>query len=293
MKRLVEKAIPFFSWICGVVLLTAISCVLGYLFIKGWHSLSLKLIFGTTPPLDALLFRHQVFNGLFPAMVGTLFLVFLAVCWAIPVGIAAGIYLAEYAKGKTKKILDIFFDILAGLPSIVVGLFGFSVTVFLNKNLSGRIYPCLLISSFALAFLVLPYIIRTTQTAFEGMPVSLRITALALGASRLQNIIRVLLPQSLSGIISGVILAIGRCAEDTAVIMLTGVVASAGVPRSLLSHYEALPFYIYYISSQYTDQEELATGYGAAIILLFICLALFSLAFIVRKRVNLYSLYRA
>ncbi len=293
MKRLLEKILPSFSWVCGVILLTAIGLVLGYLFVNGWRSISLKLIFGTTPPFEALLFRRQVFNGLFPAIIGTLALVLLAISWAIPVGMAAGIYLAEYARGKTKKILDIFFDILAGLPSIVVGLYGFSVTVFLNKNFSDRIYPCLLISSFSLAFLVLPYIIRTTQTAFEGLPSSLRMTALALGAGRLQNIILVLLPQSLSGIISGVVLAIGRGAEDTAVSMLTGVVASAGVPRSILSHYEALPFYIYYISSQYVDREELATGYGAAIILLIICLILFSLAFIIKKRVSLYSLYRA
>jgi phosphate transport system permease protein len=284
--RLLEKTLPLFSRACGLLLLVAIGCVLGFLFTGGWRILNLQLIFGTTPPLEALLFKHQVFDGLFPAVVGTFSLVILAVCWAIPIGIAAGIYLAEYATGKTKNILNLFFDILAGLPSIVVGLFGFSITIFLNKNLSGQIYPSLLISSIALAFLVLPYIIRTTQTALKGIPTSLRITALALGASKLQNIVRVLLPQSLSGISSGVVLATGRCAEDTAVIMLTGVVASAGVPRSLLSQYEALPFYIYYISSQYSDQDELATAYGAAIILLCICLTLFSLAFVIKKRVT-------
>lgn len=293
MKRFVEMSLPLFSWVCGFVLLGAISCVLGYLFMRGWKVLDLSLIFGTTSPLDALFFKRRVFNGLFPAIMGTLSLIFLSVGWAIPVGVAAGIYLAEYAQGKTKQTLNLFFDILAGLPSIVVGLFGFSITVFLNKNFNGRIHPCLLISSFSLAFLVLPYIIRTTQTSLESMPRSLRMTALALGGSRVQNIFYVLLPQSMSGIISGVILAIGRCAEDTAVIMLTGVVASAGLPRSLLSHYEALPFYIYYISSQYTDQHELATGYGAAIILLLLCLFLFSLAFFIKKRLHNSSLQRA
>lgn len=278
---------------CGIVLLTAIASVLGFLFLKGWQSFNLQLIFGTTPPLEALLFKRRVFDGLFPAMVGTFSLVCLAVCWAIPVGIAAGIYLAEYARGKTRKFLNLIFDVLAGLPSIVVGLFGFSITIFLNRCLSSQVYPCLLISSIALAFLVLPYIIRATQTALEDQSASLRMTALALGASRMQNICRVLLPQSLPGIMSGVILATGRCAEDTAVIMLTGAVATAGIPRSLFSNYEALPFYIYYISSQYADQEELATGYGAAIILLFICLMLFSLAFFIKKRVSLSAHYSA
>ena len=140
---------------------------------------------------------------------------------------------------------------------------------------------------------MLPYLIRTTQTALESLPAQSRMTALALGASRLQNILHVLLPQTLPAMMSGVILAIGRCAEDTAVIMLTGVVASTGVPRSLLSHYEALPFHIYYISSQYSDQQELVTGYGAAILLLFICLLLFFAAFLIKKGLAYQALYRA
>ena len=82
---------------------------------------------------------------------------------------------------------------------------------------------------------------------------------------------------------SGVILALGRAAEDTAVIMLTGVVATAGIPSSLLAKYEALPFYIYYISSQYTDQEELMTGFGAAIILLLVCSMLFITAHLLKN----------
>ncbi|WP_457576993.1 phosphate ABC transporter permease PstA [Desulfomarina sp.] len=286
MAQFRGKAIRLFSWICGIVLLSAIFFVLGYLFVNGFQSLTPELLFGTTPPLDALFFRRQVFDGLFPALLGTFFLVFLSVCWAVPVGIAAGIYLAEYAHGSIRRILDFLIDIMAGLPSIVIGLFGFSVTIFLNKNFNGHIRPCLFISSIALAFLVLPYIIRTTQSSFEALPLSLRMTALSLGADRLQNIVHVLLPAALPGIISGVVLAVGRCAEDTAVIMLTGAVASAGVPRSLLSHYEALPFYIYYISSQYTDREELATGYGAAIILLLTCLVFFSLSFVIRRRVQ-------
>jgi len=283
---MLENALPLFSKLCALVLLSAFASVLGFLILHGWKSLNLELIFGSTPLLEALLLKRQVFNGLFPAVVGTFLLIILSVSWAIPLGIGAGIYLAEYAQGKTKRVLDIFFDILAGLPSIVVGLFGFSITILLNKHLSGRIYPCLLISSIALAFLVLPYIIRTTQTALEDIETPLRMTAPALGASKLQNIVRVMLPQSFPGIISGVILAIGRCAEDTAVIMLTGVVATAGIPRSIFSNYEALPFYIYYISSQYSDKEELATAYGAALILLGISLILFSLAFIIKKRVG-------
>jgi phosphate transport system permease protein len=144
-----------------------------------------------------------------------------------------------------------------------------------------------------LALLVLPYIIRTTQAALESLPDNIRLTAIALGATKLQNIRYVMIPKSLPGIFSGIILAVGRCAEDTAVIMLTGVVASAGVPKSLFSHYEALPFYIYYISSQYTTPSEMLRGYGASVILLVICLFFFMLSFAIQRGLTYRSLYRA
>jgi phosphate transport system permease protein len=111
-------------------------------------------------------------------------------------------------------------------------------------------------------------LVRSVQLALESVPISLRLCAPALGAGRFANIRHVLLPYCLSEIVGGMILAIGRAIEDTAVIMLTGAVATAGIPRSLFSQYEALPFFIYYISSQYADPEELRMGYGAAILLL-------------------------
>ena len=135
--------------------------------------------------------------------------------------------------------------------------------------------------------------IRTTQMALENLPVDVRMTGPSLGATKFQNIFYVLLPACLSAIISGIILSIGRCAEDTAVIMLTGAVATAGIPRSLFSSFEALPFYIYYISSQYADQSELMKGYGACLVLIFICMNLFLLAHWVKKRLSQKLLYRS
>ncbi len=292
MNRFFEKFLLGCAWASALLLVTTIFCIVGYLIIKGAETLNLKLIFGNTDPVDALLLKRQVFDGLFPAIVGTLLLVLLSVVWAIPVGIASGIYLAEYAGKKINRALNLLLDILAGIPSIVVGLFGFSVALVLHKHFSEDIYPCLLISSLALALLVLPYIVRTTQVSLENLSSETRLTALALGATKLQNIFYVLIPKSLSGIASGVILAIGRCAEDTAVIMLTGVVATAGVPHSVFTNYEALPFYIYYISAQYADRQELLTGYGAAIILLTLCVILFFSAFVIKKQLAYYSLYR-
>jgi phosphate transport system permease protein len=241
------------AWFSATLLAAGVVSLLGYLLIKGAGALSPALFFGDTAPVDALLLRQQVFDGIFPATVGTLVLVSPSVGMAVPAGVAAGIYMAEFASGRIQSIFGLFFDILAGIPSILVGLFGFTVAVFLHHHFSGQIAPCLLISALSLAFLVLPYLIRTTQTTLENLPRQVRITAPALGASTLQNVFYVLLPQSMPGIVSGIILSIGRCAEDTAVIMLTGVVASAGIPASLLSGYEALPFYIYLVDNQWVD----------------------------------------
>jgi len=283
--RTQQYLIIAWAWSCAVILVGAVSAVIGFLLVKGAGALNLELIFGQTTVLDAVLLRRPVFGGLFPAIVGTLLLVLLSVAISLPVGLATGIYLAEYAQGRTKSLLGLIFDVLAGIPSIVIGLFGFSLAIFLHQRLSGRIYPCLLISALALAFLVLPYLIRSTQSALESLPFKHRITAPALGATRLQNIRHVLLPRALQNIAGGIVLAIGRCAEDTAVIMLTGAVAAAGTPKGLLQHFEALPFFIYYISSQYADPAELSQGYGAAILLLIICLMLFGLNKLIQKAV--------
>jgi phosphate transport system permease protein len=234
-----------------------------------------------------------VFDGLFPAMVGTLCLIVLAMIFAIPLGLFTGIFLAEYAAPKVKWFFSMVFDILAGIPSIVVGLFGFSITLFLHHYFFDRLFPCLLISALSLAFLVLPYMIRTTQMALENLPAPVRMTGPSLGATQFQNIVYVLLPASLSAIVSGIILSIGRCAEDTAVIMLTGAVATAGIPRSLFSSFEALPFYIYYISSQYADQSELMKGYGACLVLIFICMNLFVLAHWIKNKLARKLRYRS
>lgn len=283
MQNRVEKSVAAISWMMTAALCSAVLFFVSYLVFKGFSSLNMDLIFGRTDPFQALLGRARVFDGIFSAITGTLFLVVLSTLLAVPAGVCSGIYLAEYANPSTKKLFGFFFDILAGIPSIVIGLFGFSIAIFLHQRFSDRLGPCLLISAMSLAFLVLPYMIRSTQVSLESLPAHIRKTAPALGATRLQNLRHVLIPRALTGIVSGIILSIGRCAEDTAVIMLTGVVATAGVPSSLLSPYEALPFYIYCISSQYVDPAELSKGYGACLILLGICAVLFTLAYGVKK----------
>ena len=292
IQTIAEKTVLVLSWLMTVVLGSTVLVFVGYLVVKGFPVLGTNLVFGQVPPLQALLGHARVFDGIFAAVAGTLYLVTLSTVLAIPVGVCSGIHLAEYAGPGTRKLFGFFFDILAGIPSIVIGLFGFSAAIFLHKQFSDRWGPCLLISAMSLAFLVLPYIIRSTQVSLENLPAHIRKTAPALGATKIQNISYVLLPRALPGIFSGIILSIGRCAEDTAVIMLTGVVATAGIPSSLLSQYEALPFYIYYISGQYADQAELSGGYGACLILLGTCAVLFMLAHYVKKNITWRTLYR-
>lgn len=286
MRRLIEQGIMLFSWGSVVLLLSVLFFMLGYLIYSGSGVIGTDLVFGKVSPIDALLFKRQVFNGLFPAIIGTFALVLLTVGFAVPIGLAAGIYMAEYSRGWSRQLLTVLFDILAGLPSIVIGLAGFALTIILHRFFPGRLGPCLLISALAMCFLILPYLIRSTQVALESVAPSLRLSAPALGATRLQNIRYVLLPARLPDILGGVILTIGRAAEDTAVIMLTGVVASAGLPRSLFEQFEALPFYIYYISSQYSNPRELQMGFGAAILLLTVCAVLFVSAFLIEQAIS-------
>ena len=292
MKPGLEKTLISLCWLSGFVLLGAVIILVGYLAYRGIPTLNRHLLFGDTPPLDAMLMKQQVFDGLFPAIVGTLALLAIAIIIAVPIGVAAGIYMAEYGRGPVKKLFNLLFDILAAIPSIVIGLCGLTVILILHNRFEGRFAPCLILSALSLAFLVMPYLIRTTQMALESVPPAIRLTAPALGSSKLQNILLVLLPSCLPEITGGIILATGRCAEDTAVIMLTGAVTSAGIPRSFLDQYEALPFYIYYISAQYSGPAELASGFGAALILLVICGLLFTLSFWLRRRLTTSLLYR-
>ena len=126
----------------------------------------------------------------------------------------------------------------------------------------------MLLAASCLALLVLPVIIVTTREALESVPFDLRITASSLGISKIQCIRYLLLPTVSRGILSGVVLAIGRCAEDTAVIMLTGAVANSGLPAGLGGKFEALPFSIYITAAEYQSDLELARGFGNALVLL-------------------------
>ncbi|MFN2354901.1 MAG: PstA family ABC transporter permease [Desulfopila sp.] len=249
---------------------------------RGSGTLGLELFFGQTSFWDAVIGASPVFDGLWPALAGTLILVVLSCVMAVPVGIAGGIYLSEYATRRFQNVAGFAVDLMAGIPSIVMGLFGFSMIVVLRHTFFPTARTCLLLAAVCIALLILPYLVRTTQNALSGLPEQLRLLGPSLGFSTWQNTRHVLLPAAGRGILSGVILAMGRAAEDTAVILLTGVVAQAFLPRSLWDKFEALPFRIYYLAAEHRSAAELDQAFGAALVLLMLTGTLFCLAFLIQ-----------
>ncbi|WP_294447152.1 PstA family ABC transporter permease [uncultured Mailhella sp.] len=261
--------------LCAVLVPCLVLVLMGYLFRRGLPELGLDLLFGRADPLDAVLGRVPVWDGLWPACVGTFWLVVLTVLLAVFPGVGCGIYLSELASPRQKRILGAAVDMLAGMPSIVMGLFGFMLILLLRRTVLPDANTGLLLAAGCLALLVLPVLTASAREAMAAVPDSLRLAAAACGFSRAQALFHLFLPAAARGILGGVVLAVGRAAEDTAVILFTGVVANAGLPSGLLGKFEALSFDIYYISSQYQDQQELLRGFGAATLLLVIsCLLL-------------------
>lgn len=276
----------FISWLFTGTVLAVLALILLFLFSQSLPGWSVSLFFGDTPVREALLGNTPVFDGIWPACIGTLALVLLSMVMAIPVGVAAGICLAEYTHGRYREWLSFFVDVLAGMPSILVGLFGFALILFLRRTIAPGANTGLLLSALCLAVLVLPYLISTTRLAITGLPARLRLTGASLGLSHNKIIRHILLPAALRGIFSGIILAVGRATEDTAVILLTGAVTNAGIPSSLTGKYEALPFYIYYLAAEYQSPEELAQTFAAAVVLLCLTGLMFGCARWLRQRLE-------
>ena len=246
-------------------------CMIGLLVVlldRGLPTLGANLLFGNVPPWDAVFGTAPVWEGIWPACTGSLALVLLTMALAVFPGIGCGIYLAEYAGPTQRGLLGCAVDMLAGVPSIVMGLFGFTLILFLRKTFLPESNTCLLLAAVCLALLVIPSLVLTTREALEGIPHDMRLTCAALGLNQEQRTRHVLLPLAGRGILGGVILSLGRAAEDTAVIMLTGAVANSGAFNGIFDKFQALPFTIFYTAAQYQNQNELDRGFGAALVLL-------------------------
>lgn len=281
-----SRWIGYWGNLCAFLLMSIMLVIIGFILFKGLPTLNLQLFFGDTDPLAAIMGLKPVWEGIWPACVGSITVVLCAVSLATVPGVACGIWLASAPEKPAQKILGIAVDILAGIPSILMGLFGFSLILLLRGSLFPQANASLLLAAFCLALLILPYIACATQNALSSLPKQLPITGAALGLTQWQITYRLLLPQARAGIMSGLMLAIGRAAEDTAVIMLTGAVANAGLPGGLFERFEALPFTIFYYSAQYQSQQELNMAFGAALVLLTLTSIIFTLLAALVRRPN-------
>jgi phosphate transport system permease protein len=255
--------------ICLVLIILGI--IIGEIIWNGAGALSWEFL--TQSPRD--LGRA---GGIFPAIIGTVYLVGGAILFAFPLGIGSAIYLIEYTKetGITRFIRT-GVDLLNGTPSIVFGLFGFAFLVlFLNFGIS------MLAGQITLGLMILPTIIRTTEEALKCVPRSLREGSYALGATQWQTIRKVVLPPALPGILTGTILCIGRAAGETAPILFTAVVFSSRfLPTSVFDPVMALPYHLFILTT--TVPGGMENKYGTALILLITVISLYLAAIVLRR----------
>jgi len=255
----------------AIVVLLTLFIILYYITINGIKVLGWEFL--SQPPKD--LGRS---GGIYPAIIGTLYLVGGAILFALPIGIGSAIYLTEYTKeGKLKKIIRAGVENLNGTPSIIFGLFGFAFLVlYLNLGV------CLLAGQIVLALMILPTIIRTTEESLKSVSRSIREGSLALGATKWQTIKKVVLPCAMPGIITGAILGIGRAAGETAPIMFTAVVSSQRfLPSSPMEPVMALPFHLFVLTTSVPGGEQ--NAYGTALVLLLLVMSIYALAIIIRN----------
>jgi len=219
-------------------------------------------------------------GGIFPAIVGTIYLVIGAIIFALPIGLLAAIYLSEYSKDNLlTRLIKLAIINLAGVPSVVYGLFGLALFVVFFK-----FGASILSGSLTLGIMILPVIITTSREALESVPQSFREVSLSLGASKWQTIRHIVLPNAIPGILTGTILGLGRAAGETAPILFT--VAAFYLPRlpsSIFDQAMALPYHLYVISTQVPNVDE-KIRYGTAFVLLALVLIMNAVAIIIRYK---------
>jgi phosphate transport system permease protein len=219
-------------------------------------------------------------GGIFPAIIGTFYLVVGAVTFALPIGLLAAIYLSEYSKGNVlTRLIKLAIVNLAGVPSVVYGLFGLALFVVFFK-----FGASILSGSLTLGIMILPIIITTSREALESVPQSFREVSLSLGASKWQTIRHIVLPNAIPGILTGTILGLGRAAGETAPILFTvAAFYLPWLPNSIFDQVMALPYHLYVISTQVPNVDE-KVRYGTAFVLLTLVLIMNLVAIIIRYK---------
>ena len=261
----------------GLLVIGILVWIQGFIIYNGIGVISWEFL--TQPPSEGM-----TAGGIFPAIAGTLCLVAGSMVFAFPLGVMAGIYMNEYtANNLFVRIIRIVTNNLSGIPSIVFGLFG--MTLFVNTLGFG---DSILAGSLTLGLLVLPVVIRTTEEALKAIPDAYRSGSLALGATKLQTVQRVILPSAYPNIITGLILSIGRVSGETAPILFT--VAAYFLPKlpsSIFDQVMALPYHLYVIATSGTNIEaSRPIAFGTALVLITIVFIMNLIATLIRRKFN-------
>lgn len=271
-RQQTHKLAQWLVTITAILVIVPIVLVILFVLVNGMGAISWEFL--SQPPREGM-----TQGGIWPAVWGTVLLTFGTAIAAIPLGIGAAIYLAEYAgDNRLTRMVRLAIVNLAGIPSIVYGLFGLGAFVlFLNMGTS------LLAGSLTLGLMTLPVVISTAEEAILAVPQQFRTVSLSLGATRWQTIRHQVLPHALPGIITGVILGLGRAAGETAPILFTvAAFYLPELPDSIFDQSMALPYHLYVIATQVPGMP-LQIQYGTALVLLLIVLSLTLVATILRS----------
>jgi phosphate transport system permease protein len=273
MSRQLSQRIAFGAIIlAAAVVVFPIFYIVGYIVVEGAGAISWSFL--SEMPRDGM-----KAGGVLPAIVGTLLLTAGTAVVAVPIGVGGAIYLSEYAPANaTTRAIRIAIINLAGIPSVVYGLFGLGLfVIFLSFGTS------ILAGSLTLGIMTLPVIISTAEEALRAVPQSFRLVSTSLGGTRWQTVRRVVIPQALPGIITGIILGVERAAGETAPILFTA--ATFFLPRLPSSIYDqtmALPYHLYVISTQVPGMP-IQIQYGTALVLLAFVLSMNVIATVIRR----------
>jgi len=288
-------AFPRALTLISVILIIAmLAIVLGIILFGGVRVISWEFL--SSPPENGM-----EEGGIFPAIFGTVALVFLMVITGVPIGVLTAIYLHEYTRPDSKitRIIRLAINNLAGVPSIVFGLFGLGFFVaFIGTGIDSAFFgsgrpvwgqPAIIWASLTLALLTLPVVIISTEEALKTIPRELKDASYALGATKLQTIRRVILPQAMPGIITGAILAISRGAGEVAPIMFTGAAYYLPyLPLKLNDQFMELGYHVYVMATQSPDVEKTKPIlFGTVLVLLVLIFLLNFVAIFIRSRLRM------
>lgn len=269
MRKTKDNILNALVYLCAIFTITVLVLIVGFIFIKGIKFTTPTFIFSDYSPEG---------GGIRPMIVTTIYMIALSILIATPIGILSAVYLQEYAKqGKIVKIIRFATESLSGIPSIVYGLFGgIFFVVALNFTYS------ILSGSLTVAIIILPIIIRTTEESLKTVPYSYREASLGLGATKFQTLYKVIVPSAMPGVLSGVILAMGRVIGESAAILLTaGTVAQ--MPFSLFDSARTLTVQAYLLTK---ENGDIGQACAVGIVLIVIILALNYVSKFISKKFN-------